>query len=367
MSPIFVTKVEQRGTVMSCDLEEGEIAGDVEPVDSSRSSPIVAEDLLVLEPLVRPRRAESLITSGATTAEPDTCSSRAPPALYSSDSDSDDDSESGRRWWKRCRGEANGYASSRNRCVWSNVLTEDQLSGTLDSCSNITERGSIQVERDVESYRLPSAELLSNYYKQFRNPKLLNGTKQTDKHTKRKHRPNSKRPPSHDHGTQSRDGSNLKRSLSDAKREWRDAMTRPVEVLPLSVSEECPSEQLASDIAVKLGEDKVKLIGEVVRVLGPVKARAVFEQTRSVQRVGGMMVNDGSRRRTSGGVFFQLLRTDPEVSEQMAKEMFREEVRESEMVKRRIRRVKRRARKSMEKQLKSENNDCKADAVSCDQ
>lgn len=35
------------GTVMRCDLEEGEIAGDVEPVDSSRSSPIVAEDLLV--------------------------------------------------------------------------------------------------------------------------------------------------------------------------------------------------------------------------------------------------------------------------------------------------------------------------------
>lgn len=48
--------------------------------------------------------------------------------------------------------------------------------------------------------------------------------------------------------------------------------------------------------------------------VGAEKAVALFESTRRIEASGGMMVADGSRRRTPGGVFVALLRADPNVS-----------------------------------------------------
>src|SRR5918997_7016950 len=49
-------------------------------------------------------------------------------------------------------------------------------------------------------------------------------------------------------------------------------------------------------------------VARVVRVLGIERAQALFEQTLEVEAAGGMMLPDGSRRRTPGGVFFKLVR-----------------------------------------------------------
>jgi hypothetical protein len=43
-------------------------------------------------------------------------------------------------------------------------------------------------------------------------------------------------------------------------------------------------------------------------VLGAERALAFLEQARAVERQGGLMLPDGSRRRTFGGVYFRLLR-----------------------------------------------------------
>src|SRR5882724_10660483 len=51
-------------------------------------------------------------------------------------------------------------------------------------------------------------------------------------------------------------------------------------------------------------EPHVDLLAEVLRVLGPVRP----VEALTVEANGGMRTQDGSRRRTKGGVFFYLVR-----------------------------------------------------------
>jgi hypothetical protein len=69
--------------------------------------------------------------------------------------------------------------------------------------------------------------------------------------------------------------------------------------------------QAANRIANALGEKERgprAQVARVVRVLGIERAQALYEQTLEVEAAGGMMLPDGSRRRTPGGVFFKLVR-----------------------------------------------------------
>ncbi len=69
--------------------------------------------------------------------------------------------------------------------------------------------------------------------------------------------------------------------------------------------------QAASHIADTLDEHAPgprAQIARVVRVLGIERAQAFLEQALAVEQNGGMLLPDGSRRRTPGGVFFKLVR-----------------------------------------------------------
>jgi hypothetical protein len=64
-------------------------------------------------------------------------------------------------------------------------------------------------------------------------------------------------------------------------------------------------------IAEKLGEverEPLKKLKAIVKILGPDEALGFCEQALAVERQGGMLTRDGSRRRTPGGVFFSLVR-----------------------------------------------------------
>ncbi len=70
---------------------------------------------------------------------------------------------------------------------------------------------------------------------------------------------------------------------------------------------------LGDEIAAQLGETEVepkRLIGRALRNLGEERVRAFVAQALEVEAAGGLMLPDGSRRRTLGGVFFHLLRND---------------------------------------------------------
>jgi hypothetical protein len=71
-------------------------------------------------------------------------------------------------------------------------------------------------------------------------------------------------------------------------------------------------QMVATMIADRLGETRIGprvQIKRIVQVLGRSQARALLEETLRVEENGGIMLPDGSRRRTPGGVFFYLAHT----------------------------------------------------------
>jgi PHAX RNA-binding domain-containing protein len=72
-----------------------------------------------------------------------------------------------------------------------------------------------------------------------------------------------------------------------------------------------PLDPAAQQIATTLGEtEDVPLmhIRRIVQTLGPERALQLLAQAQTAEAQGGLMVLDGTRRRTLGGVFFRLVR-----------------------------------------------------------
>ena len=61
-------------------------------------------------------------------------------------------------------------------------------------------------------------------------------------------------------------------------------------------------------LAEILQEPQVPLLRQVLRTFGPERTVAVLTDTLQCEAQGGMLTKDGSRRRTPGGVFFQLVK-----------------------------------------------------------
>uniref|UniRef100_A0A0K0DBZ2 Phosphorylated adapter RNA export protein n=1 Tax=Angiostrongylus cantonensis TaxID=6313 RepID=A0A0K0DBZ2_ANGCA len=74
-------------------------------------------------------------------------------------------------------------------------------------------------------------------------------------------------------------------------------------------------EQLGDEMAKALGERNPKPIRPIVVACGTDKAISLFEETRKVECSGGMMIDNGQRRRTPGGVFISLFKLDPDIPE----------------------------------------------------
>jgi hypothetical protein len=73
-----------------------------------------------------------------------------------------------------------------------------------------------------------------------------------------------------------------------------------------------PITSTAAQIAAQLGETTSgprATIWCTVRTIGPERAEAFVAQALEVEANGGMLIPDGSRKRTLGGIFFYLVRT----------------------------------------------------------
>jgi hypothetical protein len=77
------------------------------------------------------------------------------------------------------------------------------------------------------------------------------------------------------------------------------------------VSEAATLQQTAATIADRLGESEAgprSLIIRIVKELGQERTLALLDETMQIEANGGMLLPDGSRRRTPGGVFFFLVK-----------------------------------------------------------
>ncbi|XP_026128845.1 phosphorylated adapter RNA export protein [Carassius auratus] len=89
--------------------------------------------------------------------------------------------------------------------------------------------------------------------------------------------------------------------------------------------EDDPEERVVEEIAHRLMEPKKDLIERVVRVIGKKKAIELLAETATIEQTGGLYTVDGSRRRTPGGVYLNLLKNTPSISDGQVKEIFHEE------------------------------------------
>jgi hypothetical protein len=74
-------------------------------------------------------------------------------------------------------------------------------------------------------------------------------------------------------------------------------------------------EALVTHIAETLHEPNVELIRKVLAVLGAERVQALFQKTLAIEAQGGLTVQDGSRRRTPGGVFFKTVKEGTTLAE----------------------------------------------------
>lgn len=116
----------------------------------------------------------------------------------------------------------------------------------------------------------------------------------------------------------------------DAKRK-RSAKERlgPKAVMDIKgryeITEDDPEDKVADEIAHRLQEPKTDLIERVVAVVGKKKAIELLGETATLEETGGVYTMDGSRRRTPGGVFLNLLKNTPSITKSQIKKIFLEE------------------------------------------
>lgn len=96
------------------------------------------------------------------------------------------------------------------------------------------------------------------------------------------------------------------------------------------ITEDDPPEKVADEIAHRLREPKIDLIERVVAVIGSKKAIELLGETATLEETGGVYTLDGSRRRTPGGVYLNLLKNTPSVSKSQLKKIFLEENRQEQ-------------------------------------
>ncbi|CAD6188043.1 unnamed protein product [Caenorhabditis auriculariae] len=118
------------------------------------------------------------------------------------------------------------------------------------------------------------------------------------------------------------------------KRDWQGKTNNPKSLLTNSYSLEAllavdflegtPLEELGQEMARAFGERDPETVTKIVKIIGEEKAIALFNMTRDCEKAGGMMTADKSRRRTPGGVFITLFKTDSDVSPQTKDSIFGE-------------------------------------------
>ncbi|CAO1338052.1 unnamed protein product [Diamesa hyperborea] len=110
------------------------------------------------------------------------------------------------------------------------------------------------------------------------------------------------------------------RKYKDQKKE----LNAPRKLLDLAVTEANKDQEIAYDIADKLQEEKSDLILRIVKIVGFNICNIIYEETKQTEANGGMLIMNGRRRRTAGGVFLFLLKNSKQIDEVQFNEIFKE-------------------------------------------
>ncbi|CAK1584757.1 unnamed protein product [Parnassius mnemosyne] len=219
--------------------------------------------------------------------------------------------------------------------VWCKTVQEDLLTEDMVSC-DVTKKS----RYGVESYDYTIKYRLNDNYvskKVFRRDQdyVKGHTTNKRKHT---------------------DRSNVKLRLGKRvnSHQPHGDKQKPRYLPDLMVTSEDPFENIAEEIAEKLSEEKKELVGRIIQVVGANKAIEIYKETQKVEADGGMLVMNGTRRRTPGGIYFFLLKHDSEISQAMINQIFNEDRKETA---RKIKKSRSKSRQKVMEQLKQSLTD----------
>ncbi|XP_058818977.1 phosphorylated adapter RNA export protein isoform X1 [Topomyia yanbarensis] len=310
------------------ELEEGEVTDDSDEGYT---------------PLARPELAKTEFAGGASVSQPRTAMeilSDQDDLNDESEASSDDSDDDGASFGKRMRSNSDKKLRIRPPLekipqpqtsqslpskynIWTESLQEDTLMETMRGC-DVTLNG--MRNRDVESY---------DYNLKYR----MNGDNAFQRAMKRRQSNSDdsdgcgggKRFRSTSFGSACvRERKSVKLRLG--KRNSSDSNSNDSfqntprfasrHILDLNIAEDCDYEAFAAELANKLCEEKDDLMLRVVSVLGKQIPAKLFKETQKIEADGGMLIMNGARRRTPGGVFLFLLKHNEEIDKDDKKAIF---------------------------------------------
>ncbi|XP_048212394.1 phosphorylated adapter RNA export protein [Perognathus longimembris pacificus] len=192
--------------------------------------------------------------------------------------------------------------------IWGAVLQEQSQDAVASELGILGMEGSIDKSRQSETYNYLLAKKLRRESQEC--------TKDLDKELD-EYMHSGKKPESRE---EENGQGHLKR-----KRPARERLGSRLEMDykgRYEISEDDTQEKVADEIAFRLQEPKKDLIARVVRIIGNKKSIELLMETAEVEQNGGLFIMNGSRRRTPGGVFLNLLKNTPSISEEQVKDIF---------------------------------------------
>ncbi|XP_019410751.1 PREDICTED: phosphorylated adapter RNA export protein isoform X3 [Crocodylus porosus] len=192
--------------------------------------------------------------------------------------------------------------------IWGSVLQEQNQDAVATELGILGMEGSIDKSRQSETYNyLLAKKLMKQAQEEVESlDKELDEYMQDDKRSVAKEEENGK--------------GHLKR-----KRPVKERLGERQEMNykgRYEITEDDSEEKVADEIAYRLREPKKDLIVRVVKIIGTRKAIELLMETAEVEQNGGLFVVNGSRRRTPGGVYLNLLKNTPSIKEEQIKEIF---------------------------------------------
>ncbi|KAM6985279.1 phosphorylated adapter RNA export protein [Aplochiton taeniatus] len=312
-----------------CDLEDGEISGSNS--DSEMGSTVN----------VRPKVDAATVFSGQSFQSRTSVPQSAPSALsYRSalrtadSSDSDPDSDEEAALWRRKRQKcsnpaprplpppapaaryAGGDAAPGGRKVnnvWGSVVQEQSQEAVANTLGVLGMEGNISMSsRDVETYNYVLARKMMDKEREEEEQANNHGEvsmldAQLDDYMNKR-------------GADGGDGGHAKR-----KRAAKERLGPRAEMDTkgrYEITEDDPEDKVIDEIAYRLQEPKKDLIERVVKTIGTKKSIELLGETSTLEENGGVYTMDGSRRRTPGGVYLNLLKNTPSITKAQIKEIF---------------------------------------------
>ncbi|XP_037099321.1 phosphorylated adapter RNA export protein [Syngnathus acus] len=308
---------------MDGDLEDGEISG------SGSDS-----EMKTARPMQHAAFSGQSFQNRANTLQPAAAYRNSGRPAESSDSDQDSSDEDCAAWRRKrqkvsnsrqpaaviARPAPNGAACAlRGRKVnniWGSVVQEQCQDAIAAELCVFGMEGEISMaDRNVETYNYVLAHKIMEKERQMEKEQKGDGeVKMLDDQLDEYMR---------DQGSEERAGGDAKRKRAVKER------LGPLAEMDVKgrceITEDDPDDKVVDEIAYRLQEPKKDLIERVVRIVGAKKAIELLGETATLEENGGVYTMDGSRRRTPGGVYLNLLKNTPSVSRAQIREIFFDE------------------------------------------